>query len=424
MIKNSLLIVLGFAIGALAMYAKDFKTETVEVAPTGIALEASFQVFADAVAQAGEFVQGHQWYGSELEQAEAYRHILRGIISALEIKAMSDPDFPFFHELNPYAKSGMDNSDQRYLITMLNGEGEYRVWGSRGSSRRLDFTLYEAGSPMAPSFATLSTEQLKVDEEGNFELYIGGAERADNWMPNATGATRLLIRQIHSDWANERPGQIHIDRIDVNRPLYPTMTPEKMASRLTEAANWFAADVRRWPELSRTRFAMLMPANALTPPQDTGREGGLAGRWMVGGHFELADNEALVISAKPGNAAYQGIQIGHHWWESFDYANRQTSLTSDQARVSSDGSLYFVISKQDPGVANWLDTEGFHRGVILMRYDGMSSELLGAERPVAKRVSLNELRDYLPEDEPQLTPAQRAEQIAVRRQHVQRRFGF
>ncbi|MFK8022170.1 MAG: hypothetical protein AB8B86_20605 [Pseudomonadales bacterium] len=424
MIKNVLLLVIGIAIGAAVMFAKDFQTESAQQISKNLALEESFDAFSNAVSDAGVFVQQHQWYESSLEQAEAYRHIMRALISALEIKALGDPDFPFFHELNTFAKSGMDNSDQRYLITMLNGAAEYRISGHRGNSKRLDFTLYKAGSPMASSFATLTTEQLHTDGNGHFEVFIGGEPRAQNWIPNDAGAPRLLIRQIHSDWENESPGQLSIDRIDEERPLYPSMSPEKMAAKLRNATDWFAADVRRWPELSRTRFSMLMPANTLTPPQDTGKEGGLSGRWMVGGHFQLEDDEALLITAAPTDAAYQGIQIGHHWWESFDYANRQSSLTADQAQLSSDGKLYFVVSAKDPAVANWLDNEGFNRGVVLMRYDGMSGALADEQKPQAKRVKIDELSKYLPQDEPQINAEQRAAAIAIRRAHVQRRFGY
>ena len=132
----------GALVGALLMYLKDFKTESSEAVQSGIGLEESFHEFANAIDQAGSFVQQHQWYGSSLEQAEAYQHILRGLISSIELQAMSDPDFPYFHEVDPFSKSGMDNSDQRYLITMLNGQASYKVWGNRGTSRRLDFTLY------------------------------------------------------------------------------------------------------------------------------------------------------------------------------------------------------------------------------------------------------------------------------------------
>ncbi|MFK8050440.1 MAG: hypothetical protein AB8B81_18610 [Halioglobus sp.] len=217
---------------------------------------------------------------------------------------------------------------------------------------------------------------------------------------------------------------MHIDRIDADRPTYPVLTKEKMAEQLSNATNTFAEDLRRWPELSRTRFSMLMPKNRLMPPQDTGKEGGLAGRWMVGGHFDLSEDEALVIRARPTDASYQGIQLGHHWWESLDYANRQSSLTADQAKVSSDGVIYFVISHKDPGVSNSLDTEGFSRGVILMRYDGMSSELSEEQTPVAELVKMENLREYLPTDEPVVSAEQRAGEISIRRRHVQSRFGL
>ncbi|MFK8050439.1 MAG: hypothetical protein AB8B81_18605 [Halioglobus sp.] len=166
--RTLLYIAFGTLIGATLMYLKDFKTQSTEPIQSGMGLEDSFQEFAKAIEQAGSFVQQHQWYGSPAEQAEAYRHILRGLISAIELQAMSDPDFPYFHEVNPFSKSGMDNSDQRYLITLLNGEASYKVWGNRGTSRRLDFTLYQGSAPMASSFATLTTEQLVSDKDGNF----------------------------------------------------------------------------------------------------------------------------------------------------------------------------------------------------------------------------------------------------------------
>lgn len=406
------------------MYSKGFLTQSPEPVTDGLALQDSFDAFASAISEAGSFVEGHQWYGSPEEQAEAYRHILRTLVRSIETNALGEPDFPFFVESTPFNTSGMDNADQRYLITMLSGGGTYRIWGERGSSRRLDFSLYRAGSKMAPTFATLSTDELVIEPDGSFEVFIGGERQDKNWLPADEGPMRLMVRQIHSDWTNELPRDIHIDRIDRARPLYPTLTPRLMSERLIEATNVFADDVRRWPELSRTRFSMLMPPNWLSPPQDTGSEGGLAGRWMIGGHFNLEADDALVIAVKPSEAPYQGIQLGHHWWEHMDYANRQSSLTLDQARVSSDGNIYFVISQQDPGVANWLDTEGFQRGVILMRWDGLQGDLSDNYIPDATQIKLSALREHLPQDEPSFSAAQRAAQIRERREHVQKRYGF
>jgi hypothetical protein len=424
MMRSSVWFVAGAAAAFVAIWLVDFRTQSVPETAASQSLGHSLEGLSDQIREAGEFVREHHWYGSEQEQAEAYRHIARQLTSALEGYALMDADFPYFRELNTRTKSGMDNSDQRYLIASLRGEAVYRVWGSRGSSRRLDFSVY-GYDELAASISTLETDQLVIDENGDFEVIVGGPPRAGNWLASAPGTLRLLVRQIHSDWPNEIPGDIHIDRIDEARPRYPEFTPAIMSARLDAAAAAFAQSVRRWPEMSRTRFAKLMPVNTLTPPRDTGTEGGLSGRLMVGGHFELADNEALIVTTWPSSARYQGIQLGHHWWESLDYANRQTSLTTDQAQLSSDGAYHFVISARDPGVPNWLDTEGFTRGVILLRYDGMEQpELPNEQYPVAKLVSFDEVRDSLPADEPRVSPAERDTAIGLRRKHVQQRFGY
>lgn len=408
----------GAVLGAGLMFAQSLRTASVEPVPENISLEASFAELSSAITGAGSFVQQHTWYGSPIEQAEAYRHILRTLVTAIELHGLADSDFPFFYEIDPFSKGGMDNTDQRYLMAMLDGAAQYRVWGSRGSSRRLDLSLYPGMDAMASSIATLTTESLELDADGNFEVIIGGAPQPGNWMPGHSGPMRLLVRQIHADWNAEQPGNLHIDRIDGGRPDYPALQRGKMAKQLRAATDAFAADLRR------SRFAALMPVNTLTPPRDTGTEGGLRGRWMVGGHFDLAADEALLITAAPTEAAYQGVQFGNHWWASLDYANRQSSLTFDQSRVSSDGRLYYVVSAADPGTANWLDTEGYTRGVMLLRYDGLHRSLSAEEAPRAQVIKLLQLRDYLPEDEPRISAEQRAAVIAARRAHVQRRFGF
>jgi hypothetical protein len=420
-IKNLLFIVLGLLAGmaTVLLYQSQYH---IKKNADSAGLEEAYQALSLAVSDAGTFVQNHQWYGSEREQAEAYRHIVRALISSLELKALSDTDFPFFHEMTTSSKTGMDNSDQRYLITMIHGEGTYRVWGNRGSTRRLNFTLYPDGSPMAPSFATLTSDDLIVNDDGSFELFIGGEKQGVNWLPLKRERFRLLIRQIHADWDHEMAGNIHIDRIDEGRPLYPTLSKDRMTANLDHATHDFTTNVQLWPELSRTRFALLMPPNALTPPQDTGIEGGLTGRWMVGGHFNLADDEALIISTRKTEAKYQSIQLGHHWWESLDYANRQTSLTVDQSYVDTAGNIHYVISQADPQIQNWLDTEGFTRGVVLMRFDGLDRPLSESERPTSRLIKLNALENILPNSN--FTKSQREEEILSRRRHIQKRYNY
>ncbi len=424
MIKNAFWLLAGGALALAGSFLVDLQEETAPPVPKGMNLEESLDALADAIVDAGSFVRGHPWYGNEQEQAEAYRHIVRILIASLEGQAMMDPDFPYFREINTRTKSGNDNPDQRYLIATLRGEGTYRVWGTRGSSRRLDFTLY-GEDDLSPSISTLETGELHVDEDGRFEVLVGGPEKPQNWLASRPGTVRLLVRQTHSDWETERPGQVHIDRIDSGRPPYPALTGDVMAQRLTSATEKFAKSVRRWPEMSRTRINAFLPVNRLTAPRDTGGQGGLAGRLMVVGHYELSDDEALIVTTWPSTADYQGIQLGHHWWESLDYANRQSSLTTDQARLSDDGAYHFVISARDPGYYNWLDTEGFERGVITLRYDGMPvPELPESQHPVARLVRFDEIDQNMPAGAPRTKAGEREAAIAQRRRHVQERYGY
>ena len=414
---------LGVLLTLLADFLLDLRMEPAPPAPASASLEDSLDHLAQSISEAGTFVRAHSAASSPRAEAEGYRHILRLLIASLEGKALMDPDFPYFREINTRTKSGMDNPDQRYLIATLDGDAAYRVWGTRGTSRRLDITLY-GEDDLSPSISTLDTEALEVKADGGFEVWIGGEERPSNWLASRSGVVRLLVRQIHSDWPNEGPGDIHIDRIDAGRPRVPEFGPAILAARLDAAREKFAVSVRRWPEYSRTRLQKLLPANRLSPPRDTGETGGLAGRLLVAGHFDLEEDEALIITTWPSGAAYQGIQLGHHWFASLDYANRQSSLTTDQAAQSSDGAYRFVISARDPGYANWLDPGGFTQGTLMLRYDGLTDPDLPSEQhPVARLVQFTELADALPADDRRVTPEERAAAIARRRQHVQRRFG-
>jgi hypothetical protein len=72
--------------------------------------------------------------------------------------------------------------------------------------------------------------------------------------------------------------------------------------------------------------------------------------------------------------------------QTLDYRNRCTALNAEQLTFEDDGSYRIVIAHRDPGVANWLDTEGHTRGTIFWRF------LLPDEdpaRPVCEVVTLD-----------------------------------
>lgn len=405
-------------------------------AAMGAELEAAYERFVEAVREAGEIVKRHPFYREPKNRASGMAFVAGMLIATLEEDLVQDPDFPLFRILDFRIREGGDNPDQRYAFTPVRGDATYRVWGRRGGERRIELQLY-AGEPWRPgggrSVSTLTHEEIRFDADGRFEILLSperptrsepsGSDRPD-WMANAPDATELIVRQVFSDWRNESPGEIHIDRVGWEGRAKPARTPEEMAARFDKAAADLVRTVSTWPEFVMRRYVEGMPPNTLSRPADPASVGGVAGRFMSNGHFALAPDEALVVTVFPIDARYQGIQLTDPWFSSLEYANRQTSLTADQAVASSDGAYRFVVSERDPGVANWLDTTGLPTGTILIRFDGSRLERFPADKlPQAVKVPFDSLWDRLPADTPRATAEARAAALGERRRHVQLRFG-
>jgi hypothetical protein len=132
----------------------------------------------------------------------------------------------------------------------------------------------------------------------------------------------------------------------------------------------------------------------MTEPRLT--PGGLATQYSSVGHYELSEDEALIVTVPVSDAPYQGFQLGTMWYVSMDFVNHQTSLTADQARRDPDGLLRFVVCERDPGLANWLECTGHDRGYLQIRWQRTSREFTPADGPAVEKVSFDALADVLP----------------------------
>jgi hypothetical protein len=396
------------------------------------ALEAAYAHFSAAVAEAGAIVQRHPFYAEPRNRASAYRFITGMLIATLEEDLVQDPDQPYFRVLDFRIREGGDNPDQRYLFSSLHGDATYRIWGKLGRQRGLELQVY-AGEPWRKdggrSVSSLAFEAIHFDVAGNFEVFLSPDAEAKpakghDWLANAPDATELIVRQVFSDWKNESPGEVHIDRVGFEGRAKPVATEAAMAERLEKAAADLTRTVATWPDFVLHRYMEAQPPNTLSSPADPKAVGGVVGRFMSTGHFALGDGEALIVTLRPIGARYQGIQLADPWFSSLEYANRVTSLSADQARADADGSYRFVVAAEDPGVQNWLDTTGLPKGAMLVRFDGSALAKFPADRlPTVEKVPLAKVRGRLPRETPRFGREERAGQLAERRRHVQIRYG-
>jgi hypothetical protein len=213
------------------------------------------------------------------------------------------------------------------------------------------------------------------------------------------------------DWQREEPASIAIEQIGAEGQPPASMGPARMAEILDDAAAWVESNALFWlpwmEEYHRQEAqGVFNQAQQYEPGAEAVRYGNNA--------YNLAPGEALVLEGIPPRARYWSFQLQNNAMVSMDYRNRQTSLNSEQVHLDSDGKYRIVVSREDPGVANWLDTCGRASGLLIWRW------VWTEDNPHVglQRVRHAELPETLPSDTRRITPQQRRAAIAIRQRHV------
>ena len=140
----------------------------------------------------------------------------------------------------------------------------------------------------------------------------------------------------------------------------------------------------------------------------------------VMGVFSLQADEALILSFETApDGAYWGFQLGDVWDRTLPYHERQTSLNMAQVHIEANGELHVVISGQDPGVANWLDTVGREEGEIVLRNYGSKV----ASVPTVRKMKFADIAANLPPGTKMVSGEERQQSLEHRRLAVLRFFG-
>jgi hypothetical protein len=377
-------------------------------------LLAQWQRFCDSLKATGERIVALD-QDQAINTAEGFHYLAMLTGMAIErVQGYQVPAYPVVaRTLDAYKKMGLDSSDNTYRTVNFEPGGEYRIRGWRGNSTYLGFQINAGISAVG----NLNDSQMTFNEDGSFELYLGGDRRGGNWLALPAAANSLYIREIFIDWDNEQPSRVWIERLDLPGPPAP-LTVEEVGSRLQRMAAFVDQQVDFWNgyvERARSR------TNALPVPRGTTGEGGSADNLYSGGYFRLAPDEALLIETDGVEALFWNVQLGNAWFQSLDYQYRQTSLNSHQARRDSDGRYRVVVAHSDPGVPNWLDTAGHPEGVIYYRWN-QARQAPGAPR--VQVVKFEQLARYLPADTPRVSADGRRESLRRRYAAVARRMAL
>lgn len=373
----------------------------------------------DAIAEAEKLIESADFIRTEQDLLEGYDYLSGRIRMAMQMAFDYDLDRPIF--INPthqYSRQGLDNPDAIYFNAYLREGVEYVVRGRRGTSADLSFQVM-AGTYSADSAATslmaFDDRELDIAPDGSFEFtYVA-----------EPGAKTMIVREVFNDWDTEERGNLWIERADqVGRPA-KALTRATLAKKYDVAARTLTGSIQTWFAFPHF-FQLKEPVNTLTAPQST--PGGLASQRSSIGHYELADDEAMIVTIPNcADCSYQAIQIGSDWYASTDYETHQTSLTKAQAVTDPDSKMRFVIAEGSPAgsvarIANWLETTGHRTGPMMLRWQRLERDLTqDADGPVIEIVKLADVPNVLPHFTP-LTTEEYAARIAARQRSVARRM--
>jgi len=349
-----------------------------------------------------------------------------------------------------------DNPDTIYRFIPVNKTSEYVLTGRILEATPADttFSVLEGTSGLTSSILTL--DDLERSPDGSFVITVSGEAATPgqrNHLVLTSSSTLIAARYTLGDWVTEEPMELEVHRVSGPRnSLFAQLGGFVLLGALVNDNPLLASLASLIPPLAiaeaplvrGTLTALLMivrganqeakymalattdPSGQLRQPNEMTQPASnaefLANQLQSNGYFQLADNQALVLTIDKGSAGFFNVPIYNDWTITDDYWNQQTSLNIDQAVPNPDGTYTLVVSPTDPGVANWVSTGGLNQGTIAMRFQNVADPEQDRPTVDSRVVPLDELASVLPGTTAYVTAEERQAQLAARQFGYNKRY--
>ncbi|MBU9762902.1 hypothetical protein FR943_03395 [Mycobacterium sp. TNTM28] len=355
-----------------------------------------------------------------------------------------------------------DNPDTVYRFSGVNAASEYVIRGHiEPGTDPTDTNISVLTGITGTTAANLSGKDIVVDENGDFVITVSARPAEDgetNHLQLPSNATILTTRNTMSDWDTQQPMTLTIERVSgppeslfgqIGGFAIPGIGPAVVEnSALLNLVSLIPAFDKAPLLLSSTETALLMlvtgisgentymqvattdpvtgelrEPNTLSEPAHNAAF--LSTQLQSAGYFQLADDEAMIVTIDPGTATYFSVPVYNDWTITDNYWDQQTSLNNGQAiqnldeNGNPDGTYTVVISKNDPGVANWVSTGGLNQGTISIRFQGVDPDSSDAPTVTTTVVKLDDVKDNVQDNQ---DVYDREQQIADRQAGYYKRY--
>jgi hypothetical protein len=353
--------------------------------------------------------------GPPIDPDEGFRHLAQQHLCWLSWSvAHGDPTTPAFQRQNDLVTMwGGPNADNAYRHARVDPGCTYRIRGNMHSCEEFALAIREGfrHTDTPATVVELTASDIGIVAGSDFEILLGGEGDEPNRLALPDGAIMCSIREYYFDWQPREPATFTIEYLG-GEPVRPA---RRFADAAAEALDLTRRSIVFWNQYMIDAEAKQRD-NTFGDRIDVPR--GLQISQFGFCFYDLAPDEALHVHADVPDARYWSLQLYRMRWFTALDIGRITSLNHTQLHVGADGRFHVVVAHRDPGVPNWLDTEGRPLGLVNFRYF-WGSTLPKLEADV---VPFDDVRRALPPDTPSVDPDARAATVRARRDHLAWRF--
>jgi hypothetical protein len=324
---------------------------------------------------------------------------------------------------------GQNGQDFLYGVVSVDGSQSYLLKGRMGDISLVLLQVLNGlfGEKDVKVAGNYDWADFKIEGNGTFEVILSPTEKPGNWikLDPTLDFQFMLIRRALPKWDGD-PGELSLERISELPENYydaDEFDEAAMAKRIHRAALFVRYLIKDFGinlyDLYLNKAGREKNVLTLAPGTEVSEVGSPSSNYAMA-IFELQEDEALIIEMdRVPDGVYWSFQLGDVWSRSLDYMNYQSSLNNIETVGDSDGVLRVVVSHQDPGVNNWLDTCGRTEGALVFRnYRSMTAPV-----PASRKVKFTELGVLLPKDTKRVSAGERTKIITARRDGQRKIYG-
>ena len=373
--------------------------------------QAAWNRFTDQLKEVGEKIVGPIGARGARERAEGFRYLASLISGGHELEMEADRAHPVLaRAFTPIRSFVGDGPDTLYHDAKLDESLSYEFAIRRGDDIFFSIVVYASDDEGMRSIVSfLIDKDIAFDEDDGDQVATihVSAERpegAKNWLKLEANQPFIMTRQyfpecvIEVDKGKYRAAVMDIECTDDVAPPKEYALPD-LSAGLDRLVAFMHDTVDAGLGVSAIvgMSTIEYEGAASSTPTRIGEDGQLAveegehqeytpdevfemidpkvvannlpgpGIGYSGVSFKVADDEAILIEGKDVPCRYWSCQVFDHYLRAGDYRHHPVAINNRQTIFDEDGSFRLYACRDNPGVKNWISTEGRHRGQVVLR---------------------------------------------------------